>query len=204
MRATRAIITFSLIIFIGLTVHAQTPVPEIQHFDKDGLSFDYPAKWQLVDQSTPQIQIIQLLLGDGYAELRVRVPREWLKNPQKEAEAKRLIQDRYLDQFTDSLHQAGLRPTRSNATTEIGGGPAEGIRVRAVLDNLPGGMDAYYRVISDRFVQLSQLGAERDMSKSATAWDMIRNSIKVEPPPQAKPSAQPKPQPSPTPAKPNS
>jgi hypothetical protein len=203
MKATRAvIILLAVLLLSALTALTQTPASDKNHFEKDGLSFDYPAGWQISDQSTAQIQIIQIQRGDGYAELRVRAPRAWLKSPQKEAEAKRLIQDSYLDQFTASLQQGGLQPTRSNATTEIGGGPAEGARVRAVLDGEPGGMDSYYRVISDRFVQLSEIGAERDMTKSAPAWDMIRNSIKVEPPPQPKASPQTTPKPSPTPVKP--
>jgi hypothetical protein len=203
MKATRAaFIAFTILLLVGLIAYSQTQTAETKHFEKDGLSFDYPASWQINDQSTAQMQAIQIARGDGYAELRVRVPREWLKTPQKEAEAKRIIQDRYVEQFVDSVQQAGLRPTRANATTDIGGGTAEGVRIRAVLGGEPGGMDSFYRIISDRFVQLSQLGSESDMAKSVPAWDMIRNSIKVAPPPETKPSPQPSPKPSPTSSKP--
>ncbi|PYS46725.1 MAG: hypothetical protein DMF68_18310 [Acidobacteria bacterium] len=199
MKATRATIIVSFcLLLIGLTAHAQTP--DTKHFDKDGLSFDYPASWQVSDQSTQQMQFIQLLRGDGYAELRLRAPREWLKTPQKEAEAKRIIQDHYVDNFVEQLQQAGLHPTRSNITTEIAGASSDGVRVRAMLGNDPGGMDSFHRIISNRLVQLSQLGSESDMAKSADAWDMIRNSIKVEPPPQSKPTTTAKP--TPTPGKP--
>lgn len=165
-----------------------------RHFAKDGLSFDYPATWQISDQSSAQMQVIQLVRGDGYAEIRVRVPREFLKSPQKEAEARKVVQDKYVEGFVDTLQQAGLKPTREEATTEIAGGPAAGIRIHAILDQEPGGMDSYYRILSDRFVQISRLGSQREMTKSVDAWDMIRNSIKVEAP--AIPSA------SPTPKKP--
>lgn len=175
----------------GLSASAQTG-GDARHFAKDGLSFDYPASWQISDQSTAQMQVIQVVRGDGYAEIRVRVPREFLKSPQKEAEAKKLVQDRYVEGFVDSLQQSGLRPTREDAATEIAGGPAVGIRIRAILDREPGGMDSHFRVLSDRFVQLSQLGSERDMTKSQDAWDMLRNSIKVEAPPQPSGSPEPK------------
>jgi len=180
----------ALLLVIG--VHAQTPPSGNQHFTKDGLSFDYPAGWVLSDQSTAQMQMIELAQGEMV--LRVRAPREWLKSPEKAAKAKALMQDDYVEKFIDQLQQNGLKPVRSSVTTEIGGGPAEGTRVRAVLGRESGGMDSYYRVISDRFVNLSELGSERDMTKSAPAWDMIRNSIKVEPPP-----AQPTPTPKATP-----
>ena len=183
--------SLSLLVF-GALVLGQTPnAAGPNHFAKDGLSFDYPAGWQLNDQSTAQMQLIQLQ-RDGFAELRVRAPREWLKTPEKEAYAKKIMQDKYVEDFVDSLQQSGLRLNRSVVNTEIAGGPAEGARIRATLGGDPGGMDSYYRIVSDRFVQLSQIGSEHDFARSATAWDMIRNSIKVEGAPEPKPSPPPK------------
>jgi hypothetical protein len=156
------------------------PQAEANHFAKDGLSFDYPTGWAMRDESTAQMQVLELSRGDHI--IRVRAPREWLKTPAKEAEAKRLIHEKYVNDFNEMLLQGGLRPTRTNATSEFGGGPAEGTKLRAMLDGAPGGMDAFYRVLSDRFVQISQIGSERDMVKSAAAWDLIRLTIKVEPP----------------------
>lgn len=176
----------------GFIATAQTS-SDARHFAKDGLSFDYPATWQISDQSTAQIQIIQLLRGDGYAEIRIRVPREPLNSPQKESEAKKLVQDKYVEGFVDSLQQAGLRPTREEGTTEIAGGPAAGIRIRAVLEREPGGLDSYFRVLSSRFAQLSQLGSQKEMNRSTDAWDLLRNSIKIEAP--AQPGASPAPKP---------
>jgi hypothetical protein len=181
------------LLVLGVMALPQTPNAAVNHFAKDGLSFDYPAGWQVSDQSSQQMQAIQIAHGDGYAELRVRVPREWLKTPEKEAHAKKIIQDKYVDDFIDSLQQSGLRPTKANASTEIAGAAADGVKVRALLDREPGGMDSYYRVVSDRFVNLSQLGSEKDMTKSAAAWDMIRTTIKIEPAPQSKPQASPSP-----------
>jgi hypothetical protein len=166
---------------------AQT-APDPHHFEKDGLSFDYPAAWQISDQSTSQMQVIQIMRGDGYAEIRVRVPREFLKSPEKEAQAKKLVQDKYVEGFVDSLQQAGLKPNREEGATEIAGGPAVGMRIHAVLGGEPGGMDSYYRVVSDRFAQISQLGSEREMKKSLDAWDLIRNSLKVAPLPSSAPA----------------
>jgi hypothetical protein len=178
---------------------AQTQEPakpqiESKHFAKDGLSFDYPATWEMNDQSTSQMQFIQLVqpARAGDVEYRIRSPREWLKSPQKETEAKKLIHDSYVDGFVKELEAAGLKPQRSAVTTEIAGGAAEGMRIR-VMDSNPGGMDSYFRVISDRFVDLSVIGGDRDITRAAPAWDLVRGSIKVEAPPEPKPS--------PTPAK---
>src|SRR5229473_869416 len=102
-----------------LATSVQTQTPDTKHFDKDGLSFDYPANWQLSDQSTQQMQYLELTRGD--VVIRVRSPREWLKTPEKEAAAKKLFQDKYVDDFVGSVEQAGIHPKRSAVTTQIGG-----------------------------------------------------------------------------------
>ena len=186
LRFLICVIFIALVAAIGL---AQDP--NVKHFDKDGLSFDYPANWQISDQSTGQMQYVQIA-RDGYAEIRIRTPREWLKTPDKEAAAKKLIQDQYVDSFASQIQQAGMTPKRSTAATQISGADAQGARVRAVMDGEPGGMDSYFNVISDRLVQMSIIGSEKEIAKSATVWDMIRNSLKVEPPPQPKASPSPK------------
>ena len=173
-----------------LTISAPAQDPNVKHFEKDGLSFDYPANWQISDQSTGQMQFLELSQGD--VTIRVRSPREWLKTPDKEAHAKKLFQDQYVDSFATQFEQQGMQPKRSPVTTQLGGGDAEGVRLRVVMDRQGGGLDSYYRIMSDRLVHLSVLGSERDIAKDAPAWDMIRSSLKVEPPPQPKPSPLPK------------
>ena len=176
-----------------LIVSALAQDPNVKHFAKDGLSFDYPANWQFSDQSSAQMQYLQMA-RDGYAEIRIRVPREWLKTPEKEAAAKKLIQDQYVDGFATQVEQAlSVRPKRSTANTQISGADAEGARVRAVMDGQPGGMDSYFRIVSNRLVQMSIIGSEKEIAKSAPIWDLIRNSLAVEPAPQPKATPHPSP-----------
>ena len=188
MKLTKILIGCAALLLVA-SVRPQAP--DTKHFDKDGLSFDYPAKWQMSDQSTQQMQLVELTQGD--VVIRVRSPREWLKTPEKEAYAKKRFQDEYVDNFATQVEQAGLRAKRSAVTTQIAGADAEGTRLRAVLDGAPGGMDSYFRIISDRLVNLSIIASEKDVARSAATWDTIRNSLKVEPPPQPKASPSPSP-----------
>src|SRR5437660_4759907 len=188
MKAVRHLICLVVPLFFVAGALGQ---PNLKHFDKDGLSFDYPASWQFSDQSTGQMQYIQIA-RDGFAEIRIRAPREWLKTPEKEAAAKKLIQDQYVDSFVSQVEQAGIRPKRSVVTSQISGADAEGARVRAVMDGEPGGMDAYFRIVSARFVQMSIIGSGKEIANSTPVWDLIRNSLKVEPPPQPKATPTPK------------
>ena len=188
MKLMPVLIVCAALLFVA-SVQMQTP--DAKHFEKDGLSFDYPANWQISDQSTQQMQYLQLA-RDGYAEIRVRVPREWLKTPEKEASARKLMQVKYVDDFALNVEQSGMRPRRSAVTTQIAGADADGARVRAVLDGEPGGMDSYFRIVSDRLVNLSILGSEKEITRSAPAWNTVCNSMKVAPPPQPTPSPSPK------------
>lgn len=192
MKLTRSIIVLaSLSLFLA---GALAQDPNIKHYDKDGLSFDYPAKWQLSDQSTSQMQFLELTSGD--LVLRVRSPREWLKTPEKEATAKKIFQDQYVDEFAKQFEQQGTGLKRSPVNTTIAGAAADGTRLRMMMDRVSGGLDSYYLILSDRLVNLSILGSDSDITRAAPVWDLIRNSLKVEPPPQPKPS------PSPSPKKP--
>ncbi|HYT50218.1 MAG TPA: hypothetical protein VEL78_07495 [Pyrinomonadaceae bacterium] len=188
MRLTQRFIYSTALLLLVVVAYAQDT--NVKHFEKDGLSFDYPANWQFSDQSTQQMQFVELTQGD--VVIRVRSPREWLKTPEKEAHAKKLFQDQYVDNFATQFEQQGLQPKRSTVTTSIAGADAEGVRLRVVMDRQPGGLDSYYRIVSDRLIHLSILGSEKEIAKDAPAWDMIRNSLKVEPPPQPKATPTPK------------
>src|SRR2546423_15667091 len=88
MKLLRSIILPAALLLMIIGVPAQDP--NIKHYDKDGLSFDYPANWQFSDQSTPQMQYLQMA-RDGYAEIRIRSPGEWLKRPGEEDAAEKSV-----------------------------------------------------------------------------------------------------------------
>jgi len=85
-----------------------------------------------------------------------------------------------------------MSPKRSTGATQISGADAQGDKVRAVMDGEAGGMDSYFNITSDRLVQMSIIGSEKEITKSAAVWDMIRNSLKLAPPPKASPTPTPK------------
>ena len=103
MRLLRSIILPATLLLITTSAGAQDA--NVKHYEKDGLSFDYPASWQLGDKSTGQMQFLELMQGD--VTIRVRSPRELLKTPEKEAHARKLFQDQYVDNFADQFQQHG-------------------------------------------------------------------------------------------------
>ena len=181
-----------------LTISAPAQDPNVKHFEKDGLSFDYPANWQISDQSTQQMQYLTLA-RDGYAEIIVRSPRATIDTPEKEAEAKRIVQEGFVDAWNKNFSDSGAKATRSNVSTEIAASPAACTRLSASLGGEPGRVDVCWRLIEKRMVQLAIVGSDKDIGKTAPAWDLVRNTAKIEPAPQATPSPQATPKPTPKP-----
>ena len=44
-KRTAIITALAALLLTAMTVRAQATDPNVKHFDKDGLSFDYPAAW---------------------------------------------------------------------------------------------------------------------------------------------------------------
>jgi hypothetical protein len=190
MKLGKRVVTFAMFAFLVSVALAQTSG---QHFAKDGLSFDYPTGWTM-DESKSSSQMQYLTLGrDGYATITVRSPRGLIDTPEKEAHAKQLIQDGFVDAWMKNFSSNGAKPERSTVATEIGGGPAECTRLNASLGGEPGRVDVCWRLIEKRMVQLTIVGSTRDVGRTASSWDAIRNSVKIEPPPQPTPTPQPSP-----------
>jgi len=162
-----------------------------RHFAKDGLSFDYPSGWS-IDESKTTGQMQYLTLGrDGCAMIVVRSPRAVIDTPEKEAHARKLIQDGFVDAWVNNFSSQGARPERSTVNTEIAGGPAECTRLSASLGSEPGRVDICWRLMEKHMIQLAIVGSTKDITRTTPGWDMIRNSVKIEAP--AQPSASPSP-----------
>lgn len=186
-RAIVTVFAFALLMVVG--VAAQNS----QHFAKEGLSFDYPSGWG-IDESKTTGQMQYLTLSrENYAAIIVRSPRALIDTPEKEAHAKKLVQDGFVDAWAKNFEANGAKPERSTVASEIGGGPAECTRLSALLGGEPGRVDVCWRVIEKRMVQVAIVGSTRDITRTTATWDAIRNSVKIEPPPQPTPTPAPSP-----------
>jgi hypothetical protein len=188
---------FPLIVFLllcGLSALAQTASGDAKAFDKDGLSFSYPSGWSFNDTSNADAQQMTFGRADSDAQITVFVFRTPVTAPEKVAEAKRVLVDKYVASTTKSFEQAGAHPESSPATTEIGGVKSEGVKIRASLDGVPGAAEIEWAVVGQRLVVLTLLGPDKALTKATPAWDAIRTTIKI-----AEPTPQPKPNPKTTP-----
>lgn len=182
----RAIIcVFALALLLGASVSAQNN----KHFSKDGLSFDYPDGWNIVDESNSDAQQLTLGRADSEAMIKFFVHRGKVNTPEKFAQAKTKIIDPYLNYTEKQFLQMGAKPERVAATTQIAGASAEGVRLTASLDGEPGEAGVYWTTIGERLIVLTLFGPDKAIKKAAPTWDAVRNSLKIEAPaPKASPS----------------
>lgn len=179
----------ALLLFVSLSALAHTPDKDAKQFNKEGLTFKYPASWALQDASNSDVQQLTLSRTGSDAQIRVFVYRAFIP-PDKVAEAQRVIVDPYVASTTKAFVQMGATPESSPATTDIGPVKTDGVKIRAILDE-PGAAEIYWALVGQRLVVLTFFGPDSALKQAVPAWDAVRNSLTVEGP-------KPKPAPSPT------
>jgi len=180
----------SLILFSTFSALSQTP--ETKQFTKDGLIFNYPSGWSFNDSSNADAQDLTLGRADSDAQIKVFVFRPLITTPEKLAEAKRVLVDKYVASTTKSFADAGAKPESSPVNLEIGTLPAEGVKIRASLGGEPGAAEIYWGVIGKRLVVLTFFGPDKALKNAMPVWDTVRSSLQIE---EAKPQPQPSPKP---------
>jgi hypothetical protein len=159
---------------------ALSQTPETKKFTKDGLIFNYPNGWSFNDSSNSDAQDLTLGRADSDAQVKVFVFRPLITTPEKLAEAKRVLVDKYVASTTKGFADAGAKPESSPASTEIGTLPAEGVKIRATLDGEPGAAEIYWSVIGKRLVVLTFFGPDKALKKATPTWDTVRSSLQIE------------------------
>ena len=194
MKSLQTIIQLAaLVLACSLLVSAQTATTD-NHYNKDGLAFDYSAGWTLQDTSNGDAQQLVLERPDSDAQIRFYIHRNSIK-PENLEKARHSLVDPYIEKTANTFEQMGAHPERSTVTTEIGGVAAEGVKLKAVLDGDPGAAEIYWALVGQRLVVLTFFGPDKAMKKASAVWDTVRTTIKIEAlqPKTPQPAASPKP-----------
>lgn len=185
---TRTIQLIAIVFVCCLLASAQTPP---KNFAKDNLSFDYPDGWTLTDDSNGDAQQLTLSRADSDSQIRVFVHRGRITT-EKFPDAKKGFIDPYVAATAKQFVAMGAKPEQAPDTTEIGGAPAEGVKISASLGGEPGAAKIYWVLVGQRVAVLTFFGPDAQTKKLAPAWDLVRSSLKV-----VDPKAVPTPKPSP-------
>ena len=186
---SRTIVSLILALLLASLSVAQTA--SNKQFVKDGLTFDYPAEWTMQDDSTDDAQ--QLNLGRANADAQIRVfAHKGRVSAEKFPDAKKAFIDPYVAATEKEFVAMGAKPQQSNDSTEVAGEKADGVAITANLSGEPGAAKIYWALIGNRVVVLTYFGPDKELKQFASAWDMIRTSLKI-----VDPKAAPKPSPKP-------
>lgn len=166
---------------------AQTP----KNLTKDNLSFDYPDGWTLADDSNSDAQQFTLTRSDSDVQIRVFVHKGRI-TAEKLPDAKKAFIDPYINATAKQFVAMGAKPEQSPDASEIGGVKADGVNISASLGGEAGAAKIYWAVVGQRVVLLTLFGPDNQTRRLAPAWDMVRNSLKIQ-----DPKATPSPAPSP-------
>jgi hypothetical protein len=167
---------FSLMALLGTIAVAQTA--DMKSFAKDGLSFDYPAGWNVQDESTSDAQQLTLSRTDSDAQIRLLVHRGNVK-AENLPDAKKAFIDPYISYLNKQFESIGATPKQTPDASEIGGVKAEGVNMTASIGGEPGAARIYWALVGQRVAMLTYFGPDKDLKKFLPAWDLVRTSIKT-------------------------
>ena len=175
-------------LFLAVLVFVQTTSTG-QNFKAGGVSFDYPNGWTLHDDTNSDAQQLTLARANNDVQIRVFVHKGRIAT-EKFPDAKKAFIDPYIASTVKQFVAMGAKPEQSADTSEIGGVKAEGVKVAANLGE-PGAAKIYWALLGQRVVILTIFGPDREIKQFTPAWDMVRNSLKVEEKATPKPSPTP-------------
>ena len=150
-----------------------------RQFSKDGLTFDYSAGWAIQDDSNGSAQQLTLARANANTQIRLFVYKKRI-TPDGFGEAKKTFIDPYVTSVGKQFVAMGAKPQQANDSTEIAGEKADGVAITANLGGEPGGAKVYWALIGRRVVMLTYFGPDKELKQFASAWDLVRSSLKIE------------------------
>ena len=178
-RITRAVICLTFTSLLCLFPSAQTT--QGGRYEKDGLSFSYPAGWVIEDKSNAQAQHLILTRGGGSALVVVVAYRELIKDPGQLAAAHRHIWRPYV---SDMALKLGVEVPSGEKTVceQVGGRQAVGMRLNGRLNGELTTGEVYSLMLGRRFVNVFFIRHDKDEALESPAWKTLLESLKVEEP----------------------
>lgn len=171
------------------TGDAQTTSDAVEHFAKDGLSFDYPKGFKLADRSNEAAQHLVLGREGSSVLIMVIVYRDAVANLEQFETARDATTTPYVQNLARGL---GVEkpPTWDEAKCIDAGAPlstrlrlAQGFRLSGKSNGLPSTGEVYAVTLGRRFVNVVYVRNDKDDTAGTPAWKLLLDTLKVEGPP---------------------
>ena len=175
LRMIRCLFVLTL---ICLPVFAQQN-EAVTRFARDGLVFDYPATMKLEDLSNANGQHLVMLAGGTGAQIMIISRFDKITSAEQLAIARHDVADTFVENVGQELQKMDPKLTRGPAQIEIADSQAPGVRMRASLNNQPGGAEIYSILLGQRLVLVTLIGSDKEIAAAAKEWAMVRSSLQV-------------------------
>jgi TonB family protein len=174
----RMLLMSILIVMVSVvTMRTQSAALKNEHFEKDGLAFDYPNGWKLTDNSTDDAQDVVIDREGSTAQIAVIVQRGPITTCDFQAESQKITNE-LLQRIATRIDVATpLRP--SPVRTSLGKSELDGVQLHGRMKAKPVTGDVYSVRLNRRFLSLVYLRADNQPANSA--WDTIRRTLTLEP-----------------------
>src|SRR6266850_2430066 len=127
-------IMVAVVLCQGAFAQTHSTAPELKHFAAHGLSFDYPATIELDDRSTSIGQHL-IVQSKSLAQIMIVSRFAQISTAADLAAARHEVVDSFIETMWKQILEDDPNVSRAEARIEIGGAPATGVRMRAVLNN---------------------------------------------------------------------
>lgn len=158
-------------------------------YEKDGLSFSYPAGWALTDKSNANLQHLILAREGGSSLVVVIAYRERLTKPEQLWVAQR---DIWRPHVSDMARKLGIEKdpfANDLRCVEAGGRSAVGLELSGQLNGRPSTGGVYSLTLGRRYVNLFFFRHDKDEEQDRPGWEALLRTLKVEGPADAPPLA---------------
>ena len=146
------------------------------HFDKNGLSFDYPSNWKLTDSSNPDLHYVAVSSINNSAQIIVIVQPHIDLECQFQASGKKVM-DTLINRVGTQVHAATPFQT-SPLKPLLSGSDGEGVEMHGLMNNKPVTADIYWLRLQLHVVNLVFLRTDQDEGGLA-AFAKVCSSLRV-------------------------
>ena len=168
---------------------AAQPKSTDEHFAKDGLSFEYPSGWKLLDKSTEAAQHLILWREGSSVIVMVIAHRDAVENLEQFEAAREAITKPYVEMLA---RQFGVKTIPSWDETKcldlgerfpVSQRFATGFKLSGQSDGKPSTGEVYVRTLGRRLVNLVYARNDKDDAEGSAAWKRVTETLNVEGPP---------------------
>jgi len=167
-----------IISFLTVSIYAQSPGPEVNHFVGDGIFFDYPAEFSVKDETTPETHQFVVKREGSSPQLTIVIMRQMVLQKDLPA-ASETFREPLLKAVMLTLNEGNKPPERTSFQTQVGTKPAEGVRLRSSANKTG---EVIWLRTSFHLVGFAFVRSDADEAVGAELWRTVSSSFRIKPP----------------------